>query len=303
MSFIKILRPINLVLVALTQILIYAFIFVELSSESSTPLLLSPTQFILLILDTMLIAAGGYIINDIIDIDIDHVNKGHKQLIGNKLTKRVAKIYYMCILAIGAAIALYIAFQIDHLALFGIYPIACFLLFGYSFWWKRMPWLGNVVVSLFAAFVPFILLFAERQFYNRLNGVHQEYLLIKIGGFMVFAFLLNLIREIVKDLEDRKGDAQQGYRTAAIVYPINTIKTICYILLVLDFMAICYFTLILPFPDISDWLKYLVISILALLHGFISFKLNYAIAPSQFKKVSTLLKITMLIGLIYFISL
>lgn len=303
MSFLKIIRPVNLILVALTQILIYLFIFVDLSSESSTPLLLSPILFLLLILDTVIIAASGYVINDILDDRIDQINKGNKQIIGQSISKKSAIIFYIALLIIGTVIALFIAIRIINLPLFTIYPVACFLLFGYSYWWKRLPWIGNIVVSIFTAFVPFILLFAERQFYFNLPYYDQVFILIKIGGFMIFAFLLNLIREIVKDIEDKYGDAQQGYRTAAIIYPLNTIKNTCYVILVLNFVAICFLTSALPFPDLNPWAKYISISILAIMHGYISFKLNYALKPVQFHKVSTILKITMLLGLIYFIYL
>ncbi len=308
-AYIKILRPINLLLVALTQGLIYFFIISPVSDVSQVPLLLSPTLFLLLIIDTMIIAAAGYLINDIFDHEVDHHNKGIKTIVGHQISKSAAWIYYEILVFVGMIIAIYVAYQIDHLSLSSIYFIATGLLFLYSLIWKQRAWIGNIVVSLFTALVPFILIFAERAFYFELKDHYRSLLTYQLGGFMVFAFITNMIREIIKDQEDQEGDQKIGYRTAAIVYEHNTIRVVNVLLLTVNLVVLLLlflkfylgagFTIGIENPIII----WSLVSLIVILHVYIFIKIWKARLKKDFHHISTILKLMMLVGLILFIVL
>ncbi len=308
-AYIKIIRPFNLLLVALTQGLIYYFIIVPVAELSAIPLLLTPTLFALLIIDTVIIAAAGYVINDIFDYEVDKQNHGTKTIVGQKITIPSAWIFYELLAVTGMIIAFYVAYKIDHLSLSSIYFIATGLLFLYSLIWKQKAWIGNIVVSLFTAMVPFILIFAERAFYFELDHSYRTLLSYQLGGFIVFAFITNMIREIVKDQEDQEGDQKIGYRTAAIVYQASTIRAINLFLLTLNLIVLLllFFKLYLRAGFTTGIEKPLSIwSLLILiigLHLYTFIQIWKAKNKKDFHQISTILKLIMLLGLILFIVL
>jgi len=176
--------------------------------------------WILFVIDTILIAAAGYVINDIFDQKADSTNKPNKIFIGEGMISPLSGwVYYFLLVLIGFGIAFYIAYRIDKLLLLSIYPIAVGLLFLYSSYFKRLPLLGNLVVSIFCAFVPAIIWYAEFDMVESLKSVDlmQYNLIVNVFvAYITFAFLSTLVREIVKDVEDIEGDWNSNYRTLPI---------------------------------------------------------------------------------------
>lgn len=219
-NYIQILRPKNLLIVALSQVLIYLFYLMP--AKGLTPLELDGNLWLLFVLDTVLIAAGGYVINDIMDLDADVVNKPKKLFIGpGKISKTKAVVYYAILTLVGLIIAYYIASAIDKILLLSIYPFAVGMLYFYSSHLKRMPLVGNLVVSIFCAFVPAIILYAEWDMIEALRAIdpaRYDMIVHTFVAYIVFAFLSTMVRELVKDMEDIEGDRSSGYRTLPIVF-------------------------------------------------------------------------------------
>ena len=228
----RLVRFPNLVIVALTQYLIFYFLLVPAFKEVQVLPLLDHFHFFLLVLDTILIAAGGYVINDFYDQEIDARNKPEKRIVGLKISGTIALWCYGFILLSGAVLALYLAIYVDNLALFGLYPLACFGLWLYSRYWKKAFLIGNLLVSIFCAFVAGIIWFAERATYALLwdkapeIGTKLQFLL---GAYLLFAFLSTMYREIIKDIEDREGDAKENGRTLPILLGINKGKWVSFL--------------------------------------------------------------------------
>ena len=184
-------------------------------------------DFCLFVFTTLLITASGYIINDIYDIETDRINKPDKRIIQVHLSESNAwKIYFSMIIT-GARISFYLAIQRNDLLYWFIYPVAVFLLYGYSRWFKGIPYLGNIIVSLFCAAVPGIFFLSEASILKELQIrdlssflTLQELLL----SYVIFAFLTNLYREIVKDLQDEAGDKLANINTAAVYFGNKTTK-------------------------------------------------------------------------------
>lgn len=171
----------------------------------------------------MLIAACGNVVNDIFDEENDRLNNKIKA--GFSRQKAINWFFLLFIITLG--LAFYISKAINQVYLSSIALIAIGCLILYSKVLQRKVLLGNFIVSLFVAFVPGIVWYAERTSYNALqesNPSGHEYLTIILSAYMVFAFIANMFREIVKDIEDVKGDELSGYRTIAVAWGVKRSK-------------------------------------------------------------------------------
>ena len=210
-----------MIIVAVTQALIYYQLLHKTFRNYSLTGTFNSFEFVLFVIATILITASGYIINDIYDIETDRINKPDKRIIQVHLSESNAwKIYFSMIIT-GALISLYLAVQRNDLLYWFIYPIAVFLLYGYSRWFKGIPYVGNILVSLFCAAVPGIFYLSEASILKELKIKDLSSFLSLHGlllSYVIFAFLTNLYREIVKDLQDEAGDKLANIHTAAVYY-------------------------------------------------------------------------------------
>lgn len=224
-AYFKILRPVNLVIVILTQGLLFFIIHSAYQKFEVLPILDGPL-ISLFIICTLCLAASANVINDILDIDIDFHNK-RKSIVGSTITKKQAYFYYYFITLVGLILAAYIGVKIGRPGLILIYPIAAVVLYLYSKSFKGTPLLGNVVVAAFCAFVPGILWYGELDALEMLKT--KDFLAFEVinyllSGFVIFSFMTNLIREIVKDIEDYAGDKIHNIRTYPVAYGIPRAK-------------------------------------------------------------------------------
>lgn len=171
------------------------------------------------VLATMLLMAAGYIINDIYDIETDRINKPDKVIIGVRLSEKNAwKIYFFMNL-IGLLISIYLCLVIDRIKYFTIPFITVVLLYLYAIDLKRRPLIGNLVISLLASMSVLTVLFFDIMpvIYLSSISVNLRYFILVVYVFIaVFAFLTTLTRELLKTLEDVRGDLDAGFNTIAI---------------------------------------------------------------------------------------
>jgi 4-hydroxybenzoate polyprenyltransferase len=217
LPYLYIIRLKNLLLVAANQ-LIVSFMVIRPAMETTV---LSAQLTLLLILETVILTAGGNLINDIFDGKADAINKPDKSYIGPYISPKSAWQYYIMLQIAGLCIAFYIAQSIHQVHLVLIYPLAVFLLFYYSFSLKSRLLAGNILVSFFTAMVSGIMLFAERNAITLAGPLVYKPLYSLILAYMVFSFIINLVREIIKDMEDITGDVKAGCRTMPIVFGIE----------------------------------------------------------------------------------
>ena len=255
-----------------------------------TQLLFSDVDFLIFVLAIVLGAGSGFMINDVYDQEIDAQNHSKNQLIG--ISKSVLWWMYGCMNLVCGAVTVYLVFKygIDKYIL--IYPISTCLLWFYSYSLKRQFFLGNLTISvLIAGLVIFIFPFIELEYIHGLETRHFIHLLF----LSVFAFLLNLIREIVKDIEDRKGDSAFGCKTLPIVLGVNRTKQIVVFLLGTTAFAFLFF---LGWLQIDLERTYLFYSLFLLLISALICLVKFAKTNAHFHKASVLLKIVMLLGII-----
>lgn len=264
---------------------------------------LSTPSFILLVAATILIAAGGYTINDYFDRKIDRINKPGKVLVGTSIFPRHAMAWHLIFTIAGILTGTLVAIRIGQVHLSLVFFIVSGLLWFYSTTYKRELILGNIIVALLTALVPFIILLFELPLLADEYGTNarsiSKLLLLWVGGFSFFAFIINLIREIVKDAQDFEGDQAYGKNTIPVAWGTGTARIIAIILIAImivllyfswyawvrDTVTIIYFTLAVAGPLVA-------VALLLLKSGN---KGNYLIA-------NRILKIVMVTGLGYAIT-
>lgn len=224
LAFLRLIRFPNLLIVALTQYFVFYFLIRPLFALAELPTALDHWHFAGLVLSTMLIAACGYIINDLYDLNIDRRNKPDRMILERLIPVSTGWLIYWTLLVLGFLLSLYLAWYVQNIPLVLLYPLANGLLWLYAWRWKRGFLVGNLVVSFFCAFVAGIVWFAERLSYRNLLAERPSIALL-LGGLLLtylgFAFLSTWFRELIKDLEDREGDAADGCRTMPIVWGLS----------------------------------------------------------------------------------
>lgn len=299
-SFIlKLVRLPNLIIVVLTQYLLEYYILVPALEIAEYQYVLDHLRFALLSFTTVLIAASGYIINDIEDYEIDLLNKPDKVIVGKYLSVSTAHKLYWFVVTLGLLISIYLAIYVENFLLVLIYPAAIFLLWWYSKKLKKVALWGNVVVAVFCAFVAGIVLFAERIAFMKLIQSHTEIgerVAIIFGVYFGFAYASTMFREIVKDIEDQEGDAALGCQTLPIILGQTRAKLIAGFFGVSLLLLLGFYTFWLWQNEHLLGVNFLVIAILLPII-FTLFKLKNAATKADFKMVSRLAKFVMLGGI------
>lgn len=304
MYYLKLLRIPNLLFIILVQFLMRQAVIVpilQIYGFEPTPAGLS---LYLLIAATVFIAAGGYVLNDYFDTKIDAINRPEKVIIGRKIDKISAMRFYQVLTAIGVVCGLALAFFAKSFTLAFIFVIVPGLLWFYSSNYKRQFITGNLVISFNTALSVLVVAITEVTFLQNLYGnlIFQtsipKSIYCWVGGFALFAFVLTWIREIIKDMEDEKGDREMECRTIPIKWGIKKTKIFLYCLIVLTIISFFIVNnLYIPFEGTLT-IRYiifgLVLPLVALI--YLVFKAN---TPAEFHQASTLSKFIMLVGVLY----
>lgn len=225
--WLKLIRLTNLLMMALIVLIVrYAIVLPFLTAagilESASALSLA--LFLISILAT---AAAGNIINDIADIEIDRINKPQKMIVGEKITIETARKAHLALVSAAGITALLLSYQSKSLNLFILIGMVNGLLWFYAQRYKRQFIIGNVVVAFLGALLVLVaglfdlfFLMKEPVLWAKATTVMQMMLEV-VTVYAVFAFFVSLIRELVKDMEDIKGDEKTGCRTIPVVLGIS----------------------------------------------------------------------------------
>ncbi len=212
-SFLRLTRVWNLLMLAVAQYFTAAML---VPAHHALDM-----RFYLLAMSTGLIAAAGYIINDYYDVKIDLVNKPDRVVIGQGITRRYAILLHTLLTLAGIGIGLLLDWRLGV-----IHFAAAFLLWWYSNDLKRQPFIGNLMVAILTG-LSIVIVDALYRTGNLLIYIY--------GGF---AFFMTLVREIIKDIEDLKGDNSFGCKTLPIIWGIRKSKAFIYGIIVLFSIAV-----------------------------------------------------------------
>jgi 4-hydroxybenzoate polyprenyltransferase len=298
-AFFRLIRWPNLVFIALTQVLfeycIYRKIYPHITDTSG-----ETKQFIFLVLASVVIAAAGYIINDYFDLNIDQVNKPSKVVVNVLINRRWVIFWHMFLSLLGLFFTVSALPIAEHwhlvLANFG----SIILLWFYSTNLKKQLLIGNVLISLLTAWVLLIIFFSKYplQIRSILLVDHNE---VRFFRFTVlyasFAFIISLIREVIKDMEDMEGDRKYGCRTMPILWGVNASKVFVavWIIVLIATIVIVQFY-VLPFGWWHSALYCMLFVVTPLI--WIFRKLFKAQSAEDFHKLSTVVKLVMFTGIL-----
>ncbi len=290
----SLIRLPNLIMVFLTQLVVFHVLnnFIQINHLNHS---LTFINFSLLSICTILIAASGYVINDIYDVDIDAYNKPDKQIVNVHISIHSAKTIYFLLLFAGFAIAVYLSYAMNKWKLLILFPMAALFLFLYARTFKKSFLWGNVLVSSFVAAVPLIILLGASESFYQIRENH--YLVVKgVFVYALFGFIANMVREIVKDIEDMEGDKLAGSKTLPLVLGKKMSKNICIILLTTFIFSIIWYII----DQAAQLNGFFLIALLLVLIGslLMIYELVKAKQKSDFRKISLQIKVMMLFGLI-----
>jgi len=229
MAWLKLIRWKNLVIIYLTQLFVWACVMLPMWQYTESAMLLNVANFSLLSLSTVLIAAAGYIINDYFDIKIDVINKPERVVLERSISLKTAIVLHTTLNVAGILLAAIVAKQAHHYEWLLLQFICTALLWFYSTHFKRQFMIGNFVVALLTALTIVVFMLYEPAihyywfragFVKVMNG-HAPNPVWVLGIYTYFAFMLTWMREVVKDMEDFKGDAEEGCVTMPIKWGLE----------------------------------------------------------------------------------
>ena len=267
-SLLRLTRAGNLFIIALSQYFTAGFLL-----DKST---LDDLRLLILSVSTVTIAAAGYIINDYYDVKIDYINKPDRVVIGKTITRRYAILFHVLLSFMGISLGVLLHWKIGVVNAFSV-----FLLWFYSNYLKRLPFVGNFAVAALTGFSILVI--------DLLYKADNPLIYI----YASFAFFMTLIREIIKDIEDLKGDNSFGCKTLPILIGTRKTKTIIYVILALFAVIVVvlnYFYKALPF---SYYMLFLFGPLV-----FLLYRLARADMKRDFSFLSSFCKVIMLLGII-----
>lgn len=287
--YLKLVRIENLLMIAFSQIILkYTFL-----NKAEILQALSDWKYFLLIIATISIAAAGYIINDIYDVDVDHINKPDKVYVGTHISEKNAYNLYFILNIIGVGLGFYLSRAVGKPSIAAVFVICSALLYVYSNGLKQIPLVGNAVIAALAALSILVVgLFNIFPFIFDFNKEVMFSILSVIIDYAVLAFLLHFAREIIKTIEDIEGDKTFEITTVASYFGITVSKIITSITLLGFIGYACYFIYynIMHMPYVIGY--FVILLFLPVL--FVIFKTIRANSKEDFSFISKILKFIML---------
>ena len=293
MKYLKLIRYQNLLMLAFMQ-LVFRYLFL---AQSYVDLALTDINYILLVIATVCIAAGGYVINNIMDQDTDEIAKPQNRVVGVSISETVAYNWYIGLTIVGVGIGFYLSNVIYKPTFASMFILVATLLYMYATSFKQIPVLGNVVVALMLSTSIIIIgLFDILPAIDVDNRFRMREAFDILMHYAIFAFIINLIREIVKDMEDMDGDYQSGINSLPIAIGVQKTKIIVGVLTVISIGILAYYVNSNLFE-----LDYVVYYAMILIVGpliYFGVKLLNATTKKEYHHLSLVLKIILFFGIL-----
>lgn len=295
MKFLKLIRYQNLLMIALMQ-LIFKYGFLDLQN---IPLALNDWQYLLLILTTVLLAGGGYLINNIFDKETDSINKPDDVVVGKFIAEDKAFNTYIAFNIVGVGIGFYLANVIEKPAFALVFILISAVLYLYASSLKQSLLIGNIIVAILTSFT--VIIIGIFNLYPLITPDNQAFLgvLFKVLlDYALFAFLINFIREIVKDLEDVNGDYNQGMNTLPIALGVTRTARVVFLISFIPIAILLYY--INEYYFINELYIATIYCLLLIVAPLIYFTVKSASAKNQqdFHHLSQVLKLVLFFGIL-----
>ena len=291
--FLKLIRYQNLLMLAFMQ-LIFRYVFFKFQD---IPLALADWQYGLLVLSTILIAAGGYVINNVFDQNTDTINKPNNVIVGKTISETNAYNLYIGLTVTGVAIGFYLSNVILKPGFASIFILIAATLYLYATSLKQMMIIGNIIVALLLSFS--VVIIGIFDLFPTIHEGNQQQMGIVFSillDYALFTFFLNFMREIVKDIEDVDGDYNQGMNTLPIAIGKSRTSKIVFGLSFLPILFMLYY-INKYLLDLVFTTVYLLLFVVGPLLYF-TVKIWTAKSKKEFHTLSMLLKWILLFGIL-----
>lgn len=277
-SMFVVVRGFNLALIVFAQYI--TAIFIMAPNQSLSEVIFDRPLFAL-ILATVGAIASGYIINNFYDTEKDIINRPHQSILEQYVSQNTKLVLYFIINFIVVVVASYVSFR--SVLFFSVY---IFAIWFYSHKIKKKPIIGNLI-SAILTITPFFAIFL---YYKNYSG------LIFVFGF--YLFLVLSMRELVKDLENLKGDLTLNYKTIPVVYGEKVAKLMVVILVTINILITWYLLTIFDLGTM-DYFFYLSVSLLSVVVVLVFLAQH----QQQYMRIHYLLKLLILLGVFSIILL
>jgi len=296
------LRIPNIIIVSMTLWIMAQKVLYPILIDNSILPTLSNKELYLLIFLTICITAGGYLFNDIVDIQRD-IQNDKRSFISSNWEKRIAYVIYIVITLSPIPFALSLAMEINHPEYIFLYFVVVLLLLIYNLYLKNLPLLGNILVAFLCSSVILLLLLAEFdsiQLLKLSSPKDYKYLIALSIYYGAFAFFTNLIREIIKDVEDIEGDLDDGAYTFPLAMGINKTQYFLLVLHVFLLLFLIFWVIqncLTSVIQISFSLALLILPAIYLLRLIYKSKIK-----KDYSELSRIYKLWMVGGLVFLIA-
>lgn len=298
LHFLRLVRWPNLLFIVLAQSLFHYCIYQPLypAAQDATQMV-----FVIILISSVLIAAAGYMINDYFDVNIDQVNKPDKVVVGAYISRRWVIFWHLIFSLLGiycSTLAFpFLSYWHIHLANLA----AIILLWFYSTNFKKNFLIGNVVISVLTAWSIAVVYFSKFTMGSLLHPPIYDPANLKFFKLMIlysaFAFVLTLVRETLKDMEDMEGDERFGCQTMPIAWGLKPTKVYLAVWLIVLIAILAFIQIyVLPFGWWYSVLYCVLFVITPLM--IVLYKLPKSFTSKDFNVLSTYIKLTMLFGIL-----
>ncbi len=302
MTILRLIRFTNAIIIGLTQGLLYYQFLYKTAFFYGLELTLDIKTMVVLSLCTILVLAGGNIYNDLQDVEADLLNRPDKVIIGSRMDPTIGWSLYIGSVVMSVTLAIWLSIGLSNPWCLIVVLFCILSLYAYSKWLRSFPLLGNLVVALMCSLSILIIPVAARAdllLWLRLDPLLVFHCLTLFGIFALFAFLANFIREVIKDMEDRKGDQVMGWKSIAILWPDNQVKLL--LLLVFSTVLVLIVTILLLLPEnlgrygITYGTGLILVTIHQMYHVAVARNVN------DYRRLNRWLKMYLVLGLLFVI--
>jgi len=301
LPFIRLTRIFNVLLLVSVEILIYFAYIAYYADQVNAELALSKVEFWVFIAIIALLMIGGNIINDIMDIDIDTINKPESRVVDKDISTKAAWNLYYAANLIGLLLTTYWFWSTKNGVIATILLLCSLGMYYYSSWMKRKFLIGNLFVAVLCALPPLLIMFLESPTIATISETQPQiglWVISVMGVYSYFAFASTMYREVVKDIQDIPGDKAVGCTTLPVLLGGFLARRVALVIaFMLSFSIVAWLIFQWPMNSLVNRVAIVVGLILPL--GISILRLNRAKSVQDFQSVSNAIKLLMFNGIIY----